>query len=71
MRRFSSLRVALAASAALALCSPFFLRGQAQDVPAYRNPKLQVEQRVGDLVSRMTLEEKVAQIEGVWKTPPS
>ncbi|MGC1490930.1 MAG: glycoside hydrolase family 3 N-terminal domain-containing protein [Candidatus Acidiferrum sp.] len=69
MRRFSSLRVALAASAALALCSPFFLRGQAQDVPAYRNPKLQVEQRVGDLVSRMTLEEKVAQIEGVWENP--
>ena len=29
---------------------------------AYQNPKLPVEQRVQDLVSRMTLEEKVAQV---------
>jgi beta-glucosidase len=30
--------------------------------PAYKNPKLPVEQRVDDLVSRMTLEEKVSQL---------
>lgn len=30
--------------------------------PAYRNPKLPVEQRVADLISRMTLEEKVSQM---------
>ena len=30
--------------------------------PDYLNPKLPVERRVGDLVSRMTLEEKVAQM---------
>src|SRR5688572_11097430 len=29
---------------------------------AYRNPKLPVEQRVDDLISRMTLEEKVSQM---------
>jgi beta-glucosidase len=30
--------------------------------PAYKNPKLPMEQRVEDLVSRMTLEEKVSQL---------
>ena len=32
-------------------------------VPAYRNPSLPIEQRVEDLVSRMTLEEKVLQMQ--------
>jgi len=35
--------------------------------PPYRNPRLPVEQRVADLLSRMTLEEKVAQLEGAWE----
>jgi beta-glucosidase len=33
---------------------------------AYRNPQLPVEQRVADLLSRMTLEEKVAQTHALW-----
>jgi beta-xylosidase len=40
---------------------------RAQETPPYRNPKLPVEQRVADLLSRMTLEEKVAQMEGAWE----
>jgi len=39
----------------------------AQDALPYRDPKLPVEQRVADLLSRMTLEEKVAQMEGAWE----
>ena len=35
--------------------------------PAYRNPQLPVEQRVADLLSRMTLEEKVAQTRCLWQ----
>jgi beta-glucosidase len=35
--------------------------------PPYRDPKLPVEARVADLLSRMTAEEKVAQIVGVWE----
>ncbi|NLP12150.1 glucan 1,4-alpha-glucosidase, partial [bacterium] len=35
---------------------------QRVDQPPYRNPDLAVEQRVQDLVSRMTLEEKVSQM---------
>src|SRR5512143_2359108 len=36
-------------------------------VPAYKNPKLAVSARVSDLLSRMTIEEKVAQLMGLWK----
>ncbi|MBV8514486.1 MAG: glycoside hydrolase family 3 C-terminal domain-containing protein [Acidobacteria bacterium] len=35
--------------------------------PPYRDAKLPVEQRIADLLSRMTLEEKVAQLEGAWE----
>ena len=34
------------------------------ETPAYRNPKLPIDDRVSDLLSRMTLEEKVEQISG-------
>ena len=43
------------------LCTGFSL-GQAKDAPAYLNPDLPVEQRVNDLVGRMTLEEKASQM---------
>jgi len=36
---------------------------QSSDTPAYMNPGLPVDERVRDLVSRMTLEEKVGQLE--------
>ena len=36
----------------------------AEDTPAYRNPSLAIADRVADLLSRMTLEEKVEQIAG-------
>jgi len=38
-----------------------FAQGEAeQPSPAYMDPSLPIEQRVEDLVSRMTLEEKVS-----------
>jgi len=40
---------------------------QAQELPAYKNPRASVEQRVADLLSRMTLEEKLAQIDSAWE----
>jgi beta-glucosidase len=36
------------------------------DQPAYRDPGRPVEERVDDLLARMTLEEKLAQLAGVW-----
>lgn len=41
-----------------------------QKTPDYKNPKLPVEQRVADLLSRMTLEEKVAQLTCLWANRP-
>jgi len=37
-----------------------------ETLPDYKNPKLSVEERVADLLNRMTLEEKVAQMIGIW-----
>src|SRR6202171_1453601 len=39
-------------------------------VPDYKNPRLSVEQRVADLLGRMTLEEKVAQLICLWQARP-
>jgi beta-glucosidase len=36
-------------------------------VPDYRNPQLPIDQRVADLLKRMTLEEKVAQTHSRWE----
>lgn len=46
----------------LLLFSGFTLNLNAQQKPAYKNARLPVEQRIQDLISRMTLEEKVGQI---------
>lgn len=37
----------------------------------YKNPQLSIEERVKDLLSRMTLEEKTAQMMGVWIQKPT
>lgn len=44
---------------------------KSQPQPAYRNPKLPVERRVKDLLSRMTLKEKVAQMLCIWQQKSS
>ena len=36
----------------------------------YKDPNAAVQDRVRDLLSRMTIEEKVAQLEGGWTLPP-
>jgi beta-glucosidase len=38
--------------------------------PAYRNANLPIEQRVADLLSLMTIEEKVAQVTCLWSKKP-
>jgi beta-glucosidase len=55
-----SLVIALFLFACLSLCArkPVAARQE----PAYKNPSLPIEKRVDDLVSRMTLEEKVSQM---------
>jgi beta-glucosidase len=41
---------------------PFSSRTYTQTTPPYKNPALPIQQRVDDLVSRMTLEEKASQM---------
>src|SRR5215469_4931885 len=45
------------------LLGPFPIRGQ-ESAPPYKNPHLAIPDRVADLVSRMTLEEKIDEITG-------
>ena len=54
-----SLLIAIAGSSLLLL--PIGTACQ-QPTPSYKNPALPIEQRVNDLVSRMTLEEKISQM---------
>lgn len=41
-----------------------------KEVLPYKNPALSIDQRVEDLLARMTLEEKMAQITTVWNSKP-
>lgn len=53
--------------AGLTICLVLSGAAIAQQMPLYQDPKLPVDRRVEDLLSRMTLEEKVAQMEGAWE----
>src|SRR5215212_9104462 len=65
----------VAASLCAALLVPalvvFAPRARSQaSPPDYKNPRLPVERRVADLLARMTLEEKVAQLVCLWGGRP-
>lgn len=49
---------------AISLCQPVTARikENKKEIPAYKNPNIPLEQRVDDLLNRMTLEEKVMQL---------
>ena len=68
----SSRRQALKAIAGLgafgAVSSLAGAAAAAEPAPPYKDPKLPVDARVKDLMSRMTLEEKVAQVIALWAT---
>ncbi len=63
-RNFFWLGILLLAALA-SLWSP--ARKRAEERPAFLNPRLSVEGRVADLLARMTLEEKVAQLQCLWQ----
>jgi beta-glucosidase len=54
----------------LILCLEVTHKNAQENLPAYKNPRLPVERRVADLLSRMTLEEKIAQLTCLWGTRP-
>jgi beta-glucosidase len=54
----------------VAFCLPVAQMKSQEERPDYKNPRLPVERRVADLLSRMTLEEKVAQLTCLWANRP-
>ncbi|MBO9701740.1 MAG: glycoside hydrolase family 3 C-terminal domain-containing protein [Sporocytophaga sp.] len=46
------------------ICSAWFYKSE--DKPLYKNASLSAEERAADLLSRMTIEEKTAQLIGFW-----
>jgi beta-glucosidase len=62
-RNSTLLRMVLFPFAICLLCSV----ARTQEKLPYRDPNLPVAQRVADLLSRMTIEEKLAQMEGAWE----
>jgi beta-glucosidase len=54
----------LAVNLLAALAAPIMITAQSPETAPYRNPQLGVEQRVDDLLARMTLEEKVDMVSG-------
>jgi beta-glucosidase len=57
------IRALIAFAVASGLMATAFAQGKAeQPAPAYKDPSLPIEKRVEDLISRMTLEEKVSQM---------
>jgi len=66
-----SLSLALASLLVLSF-EPFYITIQAQgEKPPYKNPQLPIDERVKDLLARMTLEEKVAQMTCLWMEKPN
>jgi beta-glucosidase len=60
---------AITAAALLAIAAPSFAaQAPGGAVPPYKDPRQPVDVRVEDLLRRMTLDEKVAQLETVWES---
>ena len=65
MRRDSGLRIVRRGALGALLFLLTAIPAPAQQ-PAYRNPRVPIERRITDLMARMTLEEKVAQMLCLW-----
>ena len=67
MKTVPAFRVTCRMAGLLAGVTLLTLVGRSDDLPRYLDARLSTDERVADLLSRMTLEEKVAQLEGSWQ----
>ncbi|WP_241765904.1 glycoside hydrolase family 3 N-terminal domain-containing protein [Erythrobacter longus] len=72
MRRFlfgaaSVLAVAAVTTVSTGIAAPSFATAQEVETPLYKDASADTEARIADLLSRMTLEEKVAQMLTIWE----
>ena len=63
-------RLTICCMGTLALAIVFSTTHSQTTPPDYKNPKLSVDARVADLLKRMTVEEKVAQLTCLWQQRP-
>ena len=69
MRFFLRAVAVLAIAGVVAVGTPkVAVHAQGVPVPLYKDPRQPVNARVDDLLRRMTLDEKVAQLETVWES---
>ncbi len=68
-RKFVFIGIAIAAVLLLTM-GVFNSQTSHAQQPDYRNANLPIERRVADLLSRMTIEEKVAQMQTLWVRKP-
>lgn len=69
VKRVAFVCLCVAVLTAVLLVMPAYTRSQ-RGTSDYRNPQLPLEQRVADLLGRMTLDEKVAQLVCLWGERP-
>ncbi|SMF24880.1 beta-glucosidase [Alteromonadaceae bacterium Bs31] len=59
-------KFSLIGKALVVICLCFMSFAYAEDIPVYKDSRQAIDKRVNDLLSRMTLEEKLAQLQSVW-----
>ncbi|HEU4432424.1 MAG TPA: glycoside hydrolase family 3 N-terminal domain-containing protein, partial [Pyrinomonadaceae bacterium] len=70
MRKKRTLAFSICFAVIISFWSPVGRMSSQERPPDYKNPRLSVDARVADLLSRMTLEEKVAQLTCLWGERP-
>jgi beta-glucosidase len=67
VRKLAALAIGVVIAAGMPAGSPLLAGPAAPEKPLYKSADASVEARVEDLLARMTLEEKVAQMQSVWE----
>lgn len=70
LKKKPTVAVSICVAVVMSFSLPVARMNSQEKLPDYKNSSLPVERRVADLLSRMTLEEKVAQLTCLWANRP-